>query len=113
MPLSHVQFQKGLSLPDFLQRFGTEEQCATALESTRWPDGFHCPVRRQIEWVDPVPMGPVVVPTTLALQRVKPGDAVGWGSLTISASKAINISDRTHFAWVNCKRLSNPPSQIS
>jgi transposase-like protein len=32
-----------LSLPDFLQRFGTEEQCATALESARWPDGFHCP----------------------------------------------------------------------
>ncbi|MBU2738595.1 IS1595 family transposase [Acidithiobacillus concretivorus] len=43
MAMNRVQFQKGLSLPDFLRRFGTEEQCATALESARWPDGFHCP----------------------------------------------------------------------
>ncbi|MBU2752503.1 transposase [Acidithiobacillus thiooxidans] len=43
MAMNRVQFQKGLSLPDFLQRFGTEEQCATALESARWSDGFHCP----------------------------------------------------------------------
>ena len=41
--MNRLQFQKGLSHPDFLQRFGTEEQCATALESTRWPDGSHCP----------------------------------------------------------------------
>lgn len=26
-----------------MQRFGTEEQCATALEAARRPDGFHCP----------------------------------------------------------------------
>ena len=43
MAMNRVQFQKGLSLPDFLQRFGTEEQCAAALETARWPDGFHCP----------------------------------------------------------------------
>ena len=43
MAMNRVQFQKGLSLPEFLQRFGTEDQCATALESARWPDGFHCP----------------------------------------------------------------------
>jgi len=30
-------------LPEFIQRFGTEEQCAAALETARWPDGFHCP----------------------------------------------------------------------
>ena len=33
MAMNRVQFQKGLSLPDFLQRFGTEEQCAAALET--------------------------------------------------------------------------------
>ena len=43
MAMNRVQFQKGLSLSAFLQRVGTEEQCATALESARWTDGFHCP----------------------------------------------------------------------
>ena len=43
MAMDRVQFQKGLSLPEFIQRFGTEEQCAAALETARWPDGFHCP----------------------------------------------------------------------
>ncbi|MBN6742488.1 IS1595 family transposase [Acidithiobacillus sp. MC6.1] len=43
MAMNRVQFQKGLSLPEFIQSFGTEEQCAAALETARWPDGFHCP----------------------------------------------------------------------
>lgn len=42
MAMNREQFQKGLSLPDFIQRSGTEEQCATALESAHRPDGFHC-----------------------------------------------------------------------
>ncbi|MBU2732460.1 transposase, partial [Acidithiobacillus ferridurans] len=43
MAMDRVQFQKGWSLPEFNQRFGTEEQCTAALESARWPVGFHCP----------------------------------------------------------------------
>jgi hypothetical protein len=43
MVMSRVQFQSGISLPEFYRQFGTEEQCITALEQTRWPDGFHCP----------------------------------------------------------------------
>ena len=43
MAMNRVQFEKGLSLPEFIQRFGTEGQCAAALETARWPDGFHCP----------------------------------------------------------------------
>lgn len=27
MSMNRIQFQKGLSLPDFLERFGTEIQC--------------------------------------------------------------------------------------
>ena len=38
-----VQLQKGLSLGDFLARYGTEEQCHAALVALRWPDGFVCP----------------------------------------------------------------------
>jgi transposase-like protein len=30
-------------MPEFLGRFGTEEQCEAALERVRWPQGFRCP----------------------------------------------------------------------
>lgn len=43
MPMNRVQFQVGLSLRDFQQRYGTEEQCQTALSEARWPQGFICP----------------------------------------------------------------------
>jgi hypothetical protein len=43
MPMNRIQFQAGLSLPAFLERFGTETQCETALEGARWPEGFRCP----------------------------------------------------------------------
>jgi ribosomal protein L37AE/L43A len=43
MPMNRVQFQKGLSMPEFLQRFGTEEQCERALVAARWPAGYACP----------------------------------------------------------------------
>ena len=43
MPMNAIQFQKGLSLPEFMQRYGTETQCEAALEKMRWPKGFRCP----------------------------------------------------------------------
>lgn len=43
MPMNPIQFQKGLSLPAFLVRYGTEAQCEEALEKMRWPGGFSCP----------------------------------------------------------------------
>jgi transposase-like protein len=43
MARNKVQFQKGLSLNEFLQEYGTEDQCFEALYALRWPDGFHCP----------------------------------------------------------------------
>jgi transposase-like protein len=38
-----IQFQPGMSIPEFLSFFGTEAQCAEALKRSRWPDGFGCP----------------------------------------------------------------------
>ena len=38
-----VQFQYGMSIPEFLSYFGTEAQCAEALKRARWPQGFRCP----------------------------------------------------------------------
>jgi hypothetical protein len=43
MSISHVQFQKGLSLADFMERYGTQAQCHAALVASRWPAGFVCP----------------------------------------------------------------------
>ena len=38
-----VQFQKGQSLAEFTDRYGSEEQCRAALFQARWPQGFECP----------------------------------------------------------------------
>lgn len=43
MSMNRVQFQPGLSMPDFMRDYGAEAQCEEALTLTRWPKGFHCP----------------------------------------------------------------------
>ena len=43
MGINRVQFQKGLSLPEFMERYGTEAQCHAAVVAQRWPNGFVCP----------------------------------------------------------------------
>ena len=43
MPMNRVQFQPGLSMAAFLERYGSEAQCEAALVAARWPDGFVCP----------------------------------------------------------------------
>jgi len=42
MNMNRVQFQAGLSMPEFYQRYATEAQCRAALEAARWPEGFVC-----------------------------------------------------------------------
>ncbi len=41
--MNRIQFQPGLSLPQFMELYGTEEKCEAALEKARWPNGFQCP----------------------------------------------------------------------
>lgn len=43
MAMNRVQFQRGLSMAEFFDRYGSEEKCAAALEKSRWPSGFRCP----------------------------------------------------------------------
>ena len=43
MAMNKVQFQKGLSMAEFMERYGSVEQCEQALMSWRWPQGFACP----------------------------------------------------------------------
>jgi len=43
MAMNRIQFQPGLSMPEFFQQYRTEAQCEAALEKARWPEGFRCP----------------------------------------------------------------------
>ncbi|MCF6177976.1 MAG: IS1595 family transposase [Geopsychrobacter sp.] len=43
MKTNRIQFQKGMSLNQFLKDYGTEQQCTDYLEKSRWPQGFQCP----------------------------------------------------------------------
>lgn len=43
MAYNFIQFQQGMSLPEFLHCFGTEAACAEAVQRARWPNGFACP----------------------------------------------------------------------
>lgn len=40
---SKIQFQRGLSLDNFLDQFGDEDKCCAFLEKIKWPKGFVCP----------------------------------------------------------------------
>lgn len=43
MSMNRVQFQQGLSMFEFVERYGTSEKCEAAVEAARWPQGFRCP----------------------------------------------------------------------
>jgi ribosomal protein L37AE/L43A len=43
MAMNRVQFQPGLSMPEFYERYGSEAKCRAALQAARWPKGFACP----------------------------------------------------------------------
>ena len=42
MAMNPIQFQPGMSLRELFEQYGTELQCAQALEQARWPKGFQC-----------------------------------------------------------------------
>jgi ribosomal protein L37AE/L43A len=46
MAMNQVQFQPGLSMAEFLNRYGSEDKCEAALAAARWPQGFVCPACR-------------------------------------------------------------------
>jgi transposase-like protein len=43
MPMNEIRFQRGVPMPEFFARYGTEVQCVAALMALRWPQGFVCP----------------------------------------------------------------------
>ncbi len=42
MSMNRIQFQRGLSMPEFQRLYGTHEQCEQALDQARWPAGWRC-----------------------------------------------------------------------
>ena len=43
MAMNKVQFQRGLSMLEFFDRYGTQAQCEDVVRRWRWPRGFICP----------------------------------------------------------------------
>lgn len=43
MAMNRVQFQRGLSMLEFFDRYASQEQCEEAVRCWRWPQGFVCP----------------------------------------------------------------------
>ena len=43
MAINGIQFQKGLSMSEFIARYGRDDQCEVAFVQARWPTGFCCP----------------------------------------------------------------------
>jgi ribosomal protein L37AE/L43A len=43
MTMNRVQFQPGLSMAEFMDRYGSDAKCEAALIASRWPQGFVCP----------------------------------------------------------------------
>lgn len=43
MAMDRIQFQKGMSITDLHERFGTEAACERVVFQARWADGFVCP----------------------------------------------------------------------
>jgi hypothetical protein len=42
MAMNWIQFQPGMSMSEFFQQYGNEEQCEEALAKARWPEGYRC-----------------------------------------------------------------------
>ncbi|TCV77375.1 IS1595 family transposase [Sulfurirhabdus autotrophica] len=42
MAMNRLQLQPGLSMMEFMNKYGTESLCQNALEQARWPEGFRC-----------------------------------------------------------------------
>ena len=49
MAQNKVQYQRGLSMPEFFDAYGSVEQCEALVRGWRWPEGFSCP-RCQGSW---------------------------------------------------------------
>ena len=41
--MNRVQFQTGLSMAEFMERYGSDDKCEAALIESRRPSGFACP----------------------------------------------------------------------
>ena len=43
MAQNKVQYQRGMSMPEFFDRYGPPEQCESLVRAWCWPEGFACP----------------------------------------------------------------------
>src|SRR4030095_14107169 len=43
MAMNKVQYQRGLSMREFFDSYGSQEDCEALVRGWRWPEGFVCP----------------------------------------------------------------------
>jgi len=43
MAMNRIQYQRGLSMLEFFDRYGAQEDCEAWVRAWRWPEGFVCP----------------------------------------------------------------------
>ena len=68
MAMNRVQFQRGLSMPEFMDRYGSQDKCEAAVMVSRWPGGF-CLSRMCRTCAHVVPPGR---PPVLAMCQLQP-----------------------------------------
>ncbi len=49
MAMNKVQFQRGLSMLEFVDLYGTQARCEDVVRRWRWPQGFVCPACTRTE----------------------------------------------------------------
>ena len=70
MARNWIQFQKGYSLTQFVEEYGSEEQCMDALFRWRWPNGFVCPRCEHSRTSGEYLVGDLICPCLPKTQRV-------------------------------------------
>ena len=97
MAWNTIQFQKGLSLPKFLEKIGTEEACRQVLFELRWPEGFRSDSVDQ--WVrQHLSSDAEVTSDGLQCFRAIVETCLHWSIITRSSAASMQIQACT---WVN------------
>ena len=71
MKMNRIQFQPGLSMPEFFERYGSETQCQAALQGSPWD-------RAAVKFCNGFYAQPFRVGCDEVNQRVKSDGRKGW-----------------------------------
>jgi hypothetical protein len=95
MAQNKVQDQRGLSMPEFYDRYRSPQQCEDLVRVWRWPKGFVCP-RCQVKSIQSMPLRLVLAAEQAAANLAAPSrertaavDLIGARGAAQLATKAV------------------------